>query len=276
MGRAVRRRGEDLRLVRLLTTKRTALSLSLALGACGGHALHDAVARGDVARAERALADGAGVDDRDEDGLTGLALAARYGRLDMVRLLLARGARVDGASNGSTALMRTERAEVAAALLDAGAHIDARDSARMTPLMLAARSGSVEVAALLIQRKAGLDLRDARGRTVVHYAASENSVALVGALLAAGAPANVADLDGNFPLHLVGVEGGPPAVAIVEALLRAGNPVGARNAAGRTPICMLAGAEARVRDVLLAAGAVASEGCEREPAPTISLPAVDP
>ena len=69
--------------------------------------LQTAAARGDVAEVRRLLAAGADVDATCDGGRTALFVAARHGRADVVRVLLAAKANVDSAAttDGATPLL---------------------------------------------------------------------------------------------------------------------------------------------------------------------------
>ncbi len=124
--------------------------------------LHAAAAAGDVAIVELLL-------DLDANVSAG-AHSPLYcvgnecitpGGADVVRMLVRAGAAVDAAegSKRCTALhmaARRGRVDVAAALLDCGANIDARDSAGVTPLRRAINCRKPAVAALLRSRGAKL------------------------------------------------------------------------------------------------------------------------
>lgn len=90
-------------------------------------------------------------------------------------MLLKHGAKVDARNaEGATALhdaaLAGQRA-VAAALLDAGAPIDARDSeSQATPLHRAASWGRVDVVKLLLERGADARLTDKSGHTALDLA----------------------------------------------------------------------------------------------------------
>jgi ankyrin repeat protein len=95
-------------------------------------------------------------------------------RLDAVLLLLARGADpnqrmvyrspVDGRiEQGVVALMFARSAEVALALLDAGADPNAQDTAGRTALMRAVVGGTAEQVKVLIAAGASVTARDKRG-----------------------------------------------------------------------------------------------------------------
>ncbi|MEU9705251.1 ankyrin repeat domain-containing protein [Streptomyces sp. NPDC047981] len=88
------------------------------------------------------------------------------------RLLLA------AADRGDTAGVR--------AALDAGAHVDCRDSELRTPLLLAARADRVEVAVVLVAAGADPDARDSRADTPWLVTGVTGSVPMMRVLLAAG------------------------------------------------------------------------------------------
>jgi len=84
----------------MIATLPLSLTFVLALAATPapdpGRALREAAGKGDVARARELLDAGTPVDAPNPDGVTPLLHAAEQGHLEMVRLLLARGANVNG------------------------------------------------------------------------------------------------------------------------------------------------------------------------------------
>ena len=108
-------------------------------------ALHRAVANRDADLVTALLEAGAGPEEPDEDGWLPLHRATLKRTPTIIRLLIARGASVDGPT------------------LDASAH---------TALQLAALDGDVEMSALLLAEGAHVEGRDARGRTALHAAAA--------------------------------------------------------------------------------------------------------
>jgi len=95
------------------------------------------------------------------DGWTALHLAAHFGQLDSIRLLLARGADVAAVSKNAIrneplqAAVASGEVEAARLLLDAGAAVDARSHGQFTALHIAAENGDLPLVKLL--RAAGAD-----------------------------------------------------------------------------------------------------------------------
>ena len=116
----------------------------------------------------------------------------RRGTARIVRLLIERGdADVNAVSTetGATPLhvaVSSNNVAVAAALLDAGAQIDATDDAGRTPLHVAAACGWHETVQLLIDRKATIIVRDGAEKLPAELA-EENGHEAVAKLLRAAA-----------------------------------------------------------------------------------------
>jgi uncharacterized protein len=138
--------------------------------------LLEAIAAGDPDRASALLAAGADANGRDDAGATPLMRAAHAGNLAMVRTLLAAGADVNAADAlGWTALMKAvynadlDRgfADVAQALIDAGADVEARIGYGIRPLMLAAGYGEAAVVETLLNAGADVVARNDGGLTAL-------------------------------------------------------------------------------------------------------------
>jgi len=109
------------------------------------------------------------------------------------------------ADNGMTALMKACRlgqAAIAAALLEAGARLDARNADGNNALWFACVSGDLDAVALLIDAGIDIDNRNDNGATCLMYAASTGKAAIVEKLLAAGADRRPETLDGFTALDM--------------------------------------------------------------------------
>jgi ankyrin repeat protein len=148
----------------------------------------------------------------DADGSTPLQWAAHWNDLEMVKALLAAGAKPTAANRyGVTPLHEAATigsAPVLSALLRAGAKPDAAYGEGETALMLAARSGNVDSVKLLLEANADVNAAEKfRGQTALMLAANENHASVVKALLAAGARPNTRSVEYTFQ-KLTGGAGG--------------------------------------------------------------------
>ena len=162
---------------------------------------------GDLAGVCEHLRRGAEVDglgsSRRWSGWSALMVAAGKGRLEVMRLLLANGAQLDGRGvDGWTALHRAAgwggQVEAARLLLDRGASVDAQADRQgagyRRPLYEAAHWGRADVAELLLAHGADANAVDAWDITPLHGTASDvaqsGSAAIVSLLLSHGANLN--------------------------------------------------------------------------------------
>lgn len=95
--------------------------------------LMDAVAKGDIAAVKTLLDQGISANSRekDKDGVTALSATASLGRLDIVKLLVARGANVnvteEWGENATMEAARSAHPEVLQFLIDHGGDVNADD-----------------------------------------------------------------------------------------------------------------------------------------------------
>ena len=188
-----------------------------------------ACTNGSAAMVERLLAQGADANQTLPTGVTPLMTCGRTGSVEAVESLLARGARVNDRETvrGQTALMwavAEKHAEVAAALIAAGADARARSHGEFTPLLFAARQGDVASARLLLA--AGVDVNEVGGdgSAALLVATESRHPGMVRFLLVAGADVNAIGA-GRTALHAAVQQ---KRRDIVELLLAGGAEVDAR------------------------------------------------
>lgn len=155
-----------------------------------------------------------------------LYAAAEAGHIDMLRLLLARGA-----------------------------DVHARIGSGATALHAAASEGHLDIVALLLERCASLQAVDDSGRTPLHMAANiaERDPKLVRFLLDRGAALDARDREGRTPLHAAG----PGNVWVASLLCARGADPSVRDDAGKT----LEDDAKESRDPLALPWVRAAEGC---------------
>jgi ankyrin repeat protein len=205
--------------------------------------LHDIAADSTRVEALRAalLRQDTVVDEVNAEEQTPLFVAATFGNVGAIAVLLEAGAAVDAVcgEEGRTPLHGAVVAgQVLAitALIRAGADCSARTADGETPLALAVFGGEADVVATLLEHAKGrLCVEDGApyAGTPLFIAAMNNRTAIVRHLLAAGARTDVVDGDGWTPLHFAAMDDNEP---LVVALLGAGCPADALNHDGLPPL----------------------------------------
>jgi ankyrin repeat protein len=159
----------------------------------------------------------------DTRGDVPLTVAARYGQLGVVKLLVQRGPNVNALGRRlRTALHQAANhghGEMAAFLLEHGAQVSSRDAYDRTPLSLACKQGHLGVVRLLQQHLGaqGLEGRDRWGMTALHHAAEKGHDEVVAYLVAQRADASIRTNRGETPLSLACERG---RLVVVSLLLR--------------------------------------------------------
>ncbi|KAJ8600625.1 hypothetical protein CTAYLR_008984 [Chrysophaeum taylorii] len=126
---------------------------------------------------------------RDLDGATPLAMAAKNGHVDCVRLLLSHGAEVDAATSdtGATPLLaacHTGKFDCAQLLVSAGADVERRTTDDgSTPLLVAAQNGRTDCVRLLLEMGAFANSPRNDGATPLLMAAKNGHLPCVKLLL---------------------------------------------------------------------------------------------
>lgn len=148
--------------------------------------IFDAASVGTTARAAELLdRDPALVTAYSGDGFYPLGLAAFFGHLETVRLLLARGADVKQVARNPMKVQALHSAlagnhrEVARALLEAGAPVNTGQQEGWTPLMEAVLHDDVEIATLLLARGADPKAQNDAGKSAIGLAADRANVEML-------------------------------------------------------------------------------------------------
>jgi ankyrin repeat protein len=154
---------------------------------------------------------------------TPLMVASINGRVEVMRVLLAAGARVHlGDSDGRTALMHASyngQVEAIRVLLAAGAQINQVDAIGGTALMAASAQGQVEAIRVLLAAGTQINHLDAHGQTAILAASAAGHVQAVKALLAAGADPRLVATNGATALSTAQRYKHPAVVSLLQAKL---------------------------------------------------------
>jgi len=134
--------------------------------------IFEAAAIGNIDRvAELIHADATQVNAYAVDGFQPLGLAAFFGHLSVVELLLIKGAEVNSASKNDLRVMplhsaaASQHLEIAQALLEQGADPNLSQAGDFTPMHSAAQNGQLEMIHLLLEYGADLNAKSAKGQT---------------------------------------------------------------------------------------------------------------
>lgn len=213
-----------------------AFILSLAFGSSllDATPLHDAARVGDVAQAGAIIMDDpSSLNVKDLYGFTPLSIATQEGYVEVVSLLLEKGAAIEGKANyrgapastsafyanpatvkvlavkglvepiGATPLYIAAKGghlAVVKLLLEKGASIDAKAEDDCTPLWIGAFNGHLNVVTLLLEEGAAVEGKHKDGVTPLAAAAQQGQLEVVRQLLQKGAVADAKDNDGVTPL----------------------------------------------------------------------------
>lgn len=156
-------------------------------------------------------------------GITPLALAAKIGHANIVRMLMARDADLHVMDEEERmfalrwACFRAHEGVVRAMVDEDDRLLEARTSEGFTPLILAARCGDVKIVRMLMARGADPHAIDDMERTALHYASYGTHEEIVEVLLDCGANASSVTADGHTPLTVASFQGSLP---IVEHICR--------------------------------------------------------
>lgn len=179
----------------------------------------------DIKKAFELISSGIDVNLTDKYGQTALMLAANFGDLELVKVLIAKGANVNalgGVPTDRTPLMHVGinqfTYEIAKVLIEAGADVNIRGGYGQT--VLGERAADIEFVKILLKAKADVNTSDDSGQTPLLQAVRNSQATEL--LIAAGADVNHKDKYGKTPLMQAAFVGESKSV---ELLLTAGaNP----------------------------------------------------
>lgn len=205
---------------RLLSVVLLILLASLA----NASSIHRGAISGDVESVSRSIEGGEKIDAFNEYGMTPLQLACFYGKTEVVRFLVAKGADVNLPTSGTISkrpihvAAQVGNLEIMKVLASHGADLTARDSHGdgATVLNIAADRGYVELVIWLIDSQhLDVDIRGASLETPLMDAAAKGQLLVMRALLVRGAKVNTGDGFLKMPLHWAAEKGQLEAVKML-------------------------------------------------------------
>src|SRR5262245_33751941 len=221
--------------------------------------LADRIEAGDRKAALEMIANNVSVNAAQSDGTTPLHWAVYRVDEEMVKALLARGAKPDVVNTyGSSPLaeaVKVANVKLVGMLLDAGADANRTNQDGEAPLMLAAHTGVVQVAELLVRHGAEVNAREEfRNQTALMWAAAESHPEMVSFLISKGSAVNVRGTANDWPNQMTSeprVQYRPTGgltpllyaarsgcMGCIEALIKGGADVDMPNPDGMTPLMM--------------------------------------
>lgn len=161
-----------------------------------GDVCFQAVKNGNLLKVKSLVEENPGIlEARDNKGMTPLALAGWYGKSDILKFLIARGADLNTRNkNGLTPLFSAldrGKSGIAKILIQNGANIKIRGFRNRTLLHMAARSGNVDIADLLIQKGINVNAKDSRDATPLQCITPGSHKKMIQFLIRKGADVNV-------------------------------------------------------------------------------------
>lgn len=200
-----------------------------------------AACHGNYKMTKFALSKGAPVDGNSKH-CAPLHLACREGHLDVIELLLHKGAQIDNpTSAGCTPLFVGSRAgnvwrqdvSVVKLLLSRGADVEKTNREGLTPLMIACYKGNFDAVDVLLTHGAHIDARCHIKATPLYIACQQGHRDIADMLLSRGACIHALTQNRDSPMHIACYRGH---LAVVELLLSRGAHLNAKDGGGRTPL----------------------------------------
>ncbi len=181
------------------------------------------------------------IDIQNNRGNTPLHIATRNGKLDVVKLLVKKGADLcidNCVQYGGTPLhlaARSVNLEVVKFLVKNDAPLEAVDNQGRTPLFSAIEAGRIDMIKLLLELGANPSRKNPKrnGLTPLHSSMISNNPAIVSELIKYGADVALRDSMGNTPLHYMVSSHRDQCL---EVMLKSGAMINARNIKGETPL----------------------------------------
>ena len=217
-----------------------------------------AVRSGDPSKLAEEISKAKDINEQDQiQRQTALHWAAKEGKLDMARILVASKANVNaGDRQGKTPLSFAAQAgnyEVCAFLVESGADVNVRDALKGNPLLWASGLGNAKTVEFLLSKGADAKIIDVNGMSALLWATNIGTPETVELLLAAGCDPNLVDTQtADSALHRASRRA--TSSKSITLLLAANAQPNVRNKTGMTPLHAAASSGTAEKVQILLAG----------------------
>ncbi|RXM27791.1 Serine/threonine-protein phosphatase 6 regulatory ankyrin repeat subunit B [Acipenser ruthenus] len=178
----------------------------------------------------------------DRGGRTALHHAVLNGHVEMVNLLLEKGANINAFDKKDRSALHWAaymgHLEVVSLLINHGAEISCKDKRGYTPLHAAASNGQLGVVKHLLNLSVEIDEANAFGNTALHIGCFNGQDAVVSELIDYGANVNQPNNKGFTPLHFAAAS--THGALCLEFLVNNGADVNMQSRDGKSPLHMTA------------------------------------
>jgi Carboxypeptidase regulatory-like domain/Ankyrin repeats (3 copies) len=214
--------GAEVKFDMAVSPKKEFVTMGVGITVSADDPLVKAASENDLKTVKNLIAAGSDVNRRDErTDSTALDEAVGYGNREMARALLDAGAEINARNRRrQTALMMMDNdatVELVWDLVAAGAKVNLRDEDKDTALMLAAAWSVPEVLRALLDAGAKINVRNKEGVTALMYAARVGNLNNVRLLLASGAEINAKNNEGVTAFKLADENGYEEVVGLLRA-----------------------------------------------------------
>ncbi|MEE9304081.1 MAG: ankyrin repeat domain-containing protein [Thiotrichaceae bacterium] len=193
-----------------------------------------ALAKKDAHALQMLVSSGADLNPKDQKAP--LFIAADKNDVQTIKFLLQLGADPNIQFSGSSLLhnaISSEKQELAKALLDGGANVNAKGISERTPIHIAIHKKDPSLTKLLIKYKANIHEIDSRKDTLLHIAVREDKPEIAKQLLQAGTKINAKNNANETPFQIAIRDS---KLAMSRVLIGAGAQVNVKDSRDRTPL----------------------------------------
>lgn len=169
---------------------------------------YEAIRFDEIEKVRTMIEDGFNVNRKNKLGASALGFCATFGRLEIAKLLVEKGANVnlrEGSFDAPPLFSAISQSylNIASFLIEKGTDLDKQDNRGYTVLMMSIMNGHYDLAKKLIRKGANVNLRDNKGETALMFAVRyEKTEEIMESLIEAGADVNLKNYDGKTAIML--------------------------------------------------------------------------